>query len=92
MAVARCDKHSKPQETRLRYAHVHQPHPELRIVCGATLCTRPALIWLSDEEQERYLRGVRTFGVIGHHRVDWNDRACAGCLKIPRSFFYPAWS
>ena len=70
MAIARCGKHGEQQDTKLRYPHAHQPHPNLRLLCGARHCSHPALVWLSDEEEERYLGGVRSFSVIHHHRVE----------------------
>ena len=74
MAIARCEICGHQQGTKQRYPHPHTVAPESsthipRILCGTRLCTRPAMIWLTDEEEERYHRGERSFSVIRHHHV-----------------------
>jgi hypothetical protein len=51
------------------YPHNHAPisgRGGLPILCGATYCSRPAMIWLNDKEEREYLRGVTAFLVIRH--------------------------
>ena len=33
----------------------------MRLLCGAQSCTRWALIWLTETEEQRYRAGVRIF-------------------------------
>jgi len=40
-----------------------------RILCAGTNCARIALVWLNDDEQERYHQGVRRFVVMRHNEV-----------------------
>ena len=71
MASARCEKCGHPQGLKLNYTHFHTPVPSVSssILCGAPTCNRPAYIWLTDEEQQQYLRGVRNFRIRGNPRV-----------------------
>ena len=66
MASARCETCGHPQGLRHNYTHFHTPVPSATsILCGAPTCNRPASIWLTDEEQQQYLRGVRKFRIPG---------------------------
>ena len=64
MALARCVKCGTPQGTKHKYAHCHKLEGGARIMCAAVKCTRPAaFIWLTDEEEQQYLRGARSFAL-----------------------------
>jgi hypothetical protein len=36
------------------------------ILCGAASCAAPAYIWLTDEEEQQYLKGQRSFQLANH--------------------------
>ena len=64
MASARCETCGSPKGLKQNYTHSHDQilsPPDKGFLCGAQNCTRPALIWLTDEEEQRYLQGVRLF-------------------------------
>jgi hypothetical protein len=65
MALARCEKCGRPQGTRLRYAHAHNlASTRSRIFCGEGACTAVAIVcWLTDEEEQQYISGERSFAV-----------------------------
>ena len=66
MALARCDKCGSPQPPLQSYPHLHAVLSDHQIMCGSTKCLRrDANIWLTNEEEERYLHGVRAFRVSG---------------------------
>jgi hypothetical protein len=73
MAIARCERCGYRQRTKQRYTHSHAPMTSMsfvpRILCGALKCTNLASIWLSDEEEAQYRRGVRNFRVMRHQQV-----------------------
>ena len=62
MALARCAV-CTPKGLRQSYTHAHTPVQDKSILCGSPSCTSYALIWLTDEEQQRYASGVRLFRV-----------------------------
>ena len=62
MALARCAS-CTPKGLRQSYTYAHMPVQDKSILCGAATCTSYALIWLTDEEQQRYGSGVRLFRV-----------------------------
>jgi hypothetical protein len=68
MALARCATCGRPQGFKLNYTHPHEQAPPANhvVLCGAKGCTRLAKIWLTDDEEEQYVQGVRDFRV-GHH-------------------------
>lgn len=63
MAIARCVKCGRPEPRSSPYvaSHTAQPNGGNPIVCGAKGCEQPAMIWLTTEEQEQYLKGRRIF-------------------------------
>lgn len=63
MALARCEKCGRPNPDESPYVIVHEPvfSPNNVLLCGARTCERPARIWLTAEEQKRYLAGRRVF-------------------------------
>jgi hypothetical protein len=71
MALARCETCGCPEGTKQNYAHVHVPlsFPPRHVICAKPACVRPAYIWLTDEEEQQYLRGERNFRIPGHPRV-----------------------
>jgi hypothetical protein len=71
MASARCETCGPPQGLKYSYTHLHTPVPSVSgsILCGAPICNRRAYIWLTDEEEQHYLRGQRRFSVRGHPGV-----------------------
>src|SRR5690349_6215188 len=66
MASARCETCGGPQGLKQNYTHPHDqiPLPNKHILCGGPNCARLALIWLTDEEEQQYLQGVRVFRVL----------------------------
>jgi hypothetical protein len=68
MAAARCETCGPPEGLKLDYTHLHTPVGS-SILCGAPTCNRPAYVWLTDEEEQQYLRGVRNFRIPGHPQV-----------------------
>jgi hypothetical protein len=69
MALARCVTCGSPQGLKHNYTH---PHDQISlpanhvVLCGASGCTQLAMIWLTDDEEQQYVRGVRAFR-ISHH-------------------------
>ena len=61
MALARCETCGSPRGLKQSYTYSHSVVSTKRLLCGVPTCTRPALIWLTDEEEQRYLQGVRVF-------------------------------
>jgi hypothetical protein len=65
MALSRCGICGGPQGLKQDYPHCHtqvsSAGPD--VVCGSPKCTRRAFIWLTDDEQQQYLRGDRHFRV-----------------------------
>ena len=71
MAIARCQQCGNPKDTKQQYPHPHSPHAEHSIMCGSRKCSRPALVWLSDEEEQRYQRSAeRIFSVVQYRGVE----------------------
>lgn len=72
MALARCEQCGSPQGMKQDYPHVHPPtsFPNNRILCAATTCNKPAYLWLSDEEEKRYIEGERWFEIPSKPRVE----------------------
>jgi len=73
MAVARCEACGQPKDTKQSYRHPHVTTAvdaeTRRILCGAMNCTRVAMLWLTDEEEEEYGHGRRSFTVLRHYQV-----------------------
>lgn len=66
MASARSEACGSPQGLKHNYAHPHNQissPPKREFLCGAPSCTRLALIWLTDDQEEQYVQGVRLFRV-----------------------------
>jgi hypothetical protein len=66
MASARCENCGSPQGLKHTYTHPHEQvsSPSKKgLLCSTRNCTRLALIWLTDDEEQRYLQGVRAFRV-----------------------------
>ena len=63
MALARCQSCGIPQGLKQNYRHPHGVISPPRILCGAPTCTSWAMIWLTDEEEQRYAEGIRVFRV-----------------------------
>jgi hypothetical protein len=69
MALARCEQCGCPRGTRYNYTRAHKPLflPSRVVICASRKCTRLAsVIWLTDEEQQQYLRGERIFRLASH--------------------------
>jgi hypothetical protein len=65
MALIRCESCGKPTGMRQNYPHAHPATTSTsRLFCGAPSCSRIATYaWLTNTEQEQYLRGERRFRV-----------------------------
>lgn len=62
MAVARCEKHGAPKGTKRTYHP--QPvkpigYPTTAAICGRKGCEAPALVWLDNDDKQRYDGGAR---------------------------------
>ena len=71
MASARCETCGSPQGLKQNYAHPHHQissPPKREFLCGAPSCTRLALIWLTDDEEEQYVHALRLFRIA--HRAE----------------------
>jgi hypothetical protein len=67
MALARCEICGHPKGLKQNYTHFHTPASSVsdNVLCGSPSCTRRAFLWLTEEEEQRYLRGERFFRVAG---------------------------
>ena len=71
MAIARCQQCGNPKSTKQQYPHPHSPLAEQDIMCGSPKCSHPALVWLSDAEEQRYQQSAaRTFSVARYRGVE----------------------
>jgi len=61
MALARCETCGSPAGLKQTYNHAHAVISVERIFCGAAMCAKLAMVWLTDEEQQTYTQGVRVF-------------------------------
>ena len=70
MAIARCQQCGNPKDTKQEYPHPHSPQaePRTRIMCGSRTCNRPAMVWLSDAEEQRYQRSNERIFTVIHYR------------------------
>jgi hypothetical protein len=69
MAVARCNVCTRPSRTKYNYNHAHTTlsTSNLKLLCAEPNCTRPvSIIWLTDQEEQAYLRGERVFRLPSH--------------------------
>jgi hypothetical protein len=65
MALARCENCGRPMGRTKIYTSVPRypaSYPESSVVCGKKDCSKPALIWLTEQEQKAYAGGERVFG------------------------------
>jgi hypothetical protein len=74
MAIARCETCGPPKGMKQAYSNPHTVILETRsrdrrILCGATNCSRVAMVWLTDAEEAEYRRGLRGFRVLHHSEV-----------------------
>ena len=66
MAIVRCEIHPvKLAQATNKYAKRVKPlgYPFTAAICGIRNCTKPGLIWLTEEEVGEYNRGERYFRV-----------------------------
>lgn len=64
MALARCEECGSPKGLKQMYPYSHYLASLAQILCGAPHCTRVAMIWLTDDEEQRYLQeGIRLFRI-----------------------------
>jgi hypothetical protein len=65
MALARCEKCGCPHGTTFSYAYCHKlADTKSRVFCGKGTCTGVAVVcWLTQEEEQQYVRGERSFAV-----------------------------
>ena len=68
MALSRCGTCGGPQGLKRDYPHCHTQASSAghNVICGSLNCTRHAFIWLTDDEQQQYLRGKRHFRVSSY--------------------------
>jgi hypothetical protein len=68
MAICRCLRlHSPPHERSGAHVGYVLPlgYPDAALVCGATGCTEPGVIWLQADEELQYKNGNRIFRGAG---------------------------
>jgi len=66
MAIVRCEIHPvKLAQATNKYAKRVRPlgYPVTAAICGIKNCTKPGLIWLTEEELSEYNQGERYFRV-----------------------------
>jgi len=69
MAVCRCRECGPPKGLVRVHLHRHNiANIEPPVFCGRTSCMKPAVIWLTDNEHERYGSGERVF-TCGRRKV-----------------------
>jgi len=64
LALCRClMNHSWPKGHKKDYVGYVKPvgYPDTALICGRPECSRPAVIWLDEEEVQNYRDGVRIF-------------------------------
>lgn len=63
MAIARCEECGLQSHVRYHYVSRRLPvcHPQSGVVCGRSVCDRPAFIWLTATEELDYQCGQRVF-------------------------------
>jgi len=66
MASARCETCGQPQGLKHKYPYLHTPVPPSNFLCGAPACALPAFVWLTEEEEQKYLNGERSFRLSNH--------------------------
>ena len=70
MALARCETCGSPHGLKHKYPHSHTLAVSVRfdVLCGSPSCAHRAFIWLTDEEEQQYLSGQRSFAVSSRAR------------------------
>lgn len=63
MALVRCKQCGAPRGRTRSYTISVEPvgYPDTAVVCGASGCERPGLVWLEQQERMAYNRGQRVF-------------------------------
>ena len=78
MAVARCEACGQPQGMKQDYPHPHATTEATtgnqRILCGATSCSRVAVVWLTDAEEEEYVVACDPSEFYSTNTCRWGDR------------------
>ena len=70
MAVARCNQCGPPQGLKHDYSHRHTLDGGNPVICAALNCSSlVSSIWLTDEEEQQYLLGNRSFTIPFHRAV-----------------------
>lgn len=66
MAIAKCEQQSPPMGIVRQYVRQVEPvgYPNTAVVCNASGCNNPALIWLDREEERDYNNSERIFNMI----------------------------
>jgi len=90
MALARCENCGSPRGLRRSYPHVHALAipGNISVLCGSPSCARRALIWLTEEEEQQYFHGQRSFRISNRAlelHVAWNAEAVwpnRGCRPL----------
>jgi hypothetical protein len=68
VALARCESCGRPKGLKQDYAHFHSLASAVakNILCGAPSCARPGSVWLTEEEEQQYLSGQRSFRISNY--------------------------
>ena len=66
MAMAKRETCGAPVGSKKRYEHSAKPvgYPNAAVICNASGCFSPGLIWLDADEWSAYQRGERYFAPI----------------------------
>ena len=66
MAIVRCEDHPVRLDLATnKYVKRAKPlgYPNTAAICGRTHCEKPGLVWLTEEELNRFNNGIRCFSV-----------------------------
>ena len=66
MAIVRCEVHRVRLDlAKNTYTKRTEPlgYPNTAAICGIANCTRPGLVWLTDQEVDEFNKGERYFRV-----------------------------
>jgi hypothetical protein len=66
MAIAKCESCGQPTGTKRTYVQTAKPlgYPQSALLCNASDCFNPAVLWLDRDEAGAYSKGERIFSPI----------------------------
>jgi hypothetical protein len=62
MALVRCEE-CRVRRNSKKYIKTVEPvgYPDTALICGTVGCSKPGLVWLTDDESKEYKSGQRIF-------------------------------